>query len=165
VTKPPSYQGLQPASAAASRAKRANRRRDTEHELLLRRALWHIGLRYRKNFESLHGKPDIVFLRAHIAVFCDGDFWHGRDWTELRAKLERGTNSDYWIAKIASNIERDRRNTTLLEEDGWRVVRIWESDIKKDPKAVACYIRDIVSQAASTPYSSELAPTWSHSQR
>ena len=149
MRRTPSYQGLKPASAAASRAKQSNRRRDTQHELILRCELCRLGLRYRKNVASLPGKPDIVFSRAHVAVFCDGDFWHGRNWPGLRAKLEKGINPDYWIAKIAGNIERDRRNTALLEEDGWQVIRVWESDIKKDPKAVASYISEIVSQAVS----------------
>lgn len=142
--KTPSYRGLQPASAASSHAKRANRPSDTQHELLLRRELWRIGLRYRKNVQTLPGKPDIVFLGPRVVVFCDGDFWHGRDWPTLRAKLEQGTNPDYWVAKIKSNIERDQRNTSLLEEAGWHVIRVWESDIKKDLCVVACHIRDVV---------------------
>ena len=145
--KSPSFRGLQPASAASSRAKRANRRHDTQHELLLRSELWRMGLRYRKNVRTLPGKPDIVFPGVRVVVFCDGDFWHGRDWPALRAKLEQGTNPDYWTAKIESNIERDRHNTALLEEDGWHVVRLWESDIKKDPFVAACYVRDVISQA------------------
>lgn len=151
MVKSPSFADLKPASAASSRAKRHNRRTDTQHETTLRRELWRMGVRFRKNVETLPGKPDIVFVRARAVVFCDGDFWHGRNWTELRAKLERGTNSGYWIAKIASNIERDQRNTAILEKDGWQVIRVWEGDIKNDPNAVACYIRDIVSRAVSTP--------------
>jgi DNA mismatch endonuclease (patch repair protein) len=143
-TKVPSYKGLKPASDAASRVKSANRRQDTMHEVLLRTQLWHLGLRFRKNVITLPGKPDIVFSRAKVAVFCDGDFWHGRDWQSRQQKLSRGTNSSYWLAKIASNIERDTRNTSLLKKAGWRVIRLWETDVKRNPLAAAMRIRKIV---------------------
>src|ERR1700729_2873440 len=92
----PCFKGLSPASPASSRAKKMNRSTDTEHERLLRRLLWRQGLRYRKNVRALPGKPDIVFSAARIAVFCDGDFWHGRDWHRLSRKLRTGTNASYW---------------------------------------------------------------------
>lgn len=79
-----------------------------------------------------------------LAVFCDGDFWHGRNWPVLSSKLAQGTNPDYWLAKIRSNIERDKRNTALLEKLGWHVLRLWESDIKQDPSAAASYVRDLI---------------------
>lgn len=68
-------------------------------------------LRYRVNVATLPGKPDLMFARARVVVICDGDFWHGRDWESRRAKLSTGWNASYWIAKIASNIEQDRRVT------------------------------------------------------
>src|SRR5688500_9426013 len=136
----PSYAGLRPPSEAASRAKRANRKRDTAPELLLRRALWRLGLRYRTHADTLPGKPDVVFTRARVAVFCDGDFWHGRSWDVLRQKLAVGTNAAYWGAKISRNIERDRASNAALQTQGWSVVRLWETDIKKDPDAAARYI-------------------------
>ena len=142
--KVPSYSGYQPVSAAASRIKRKNRSRDTQHEVLLRRELWRRGLRFRKNLRSLPGKPDIVFLGPRVAVFCDGDFWHGRNWPALKEKLEHGSNAGYWPAKIASNVERDRQNTSLLEKDGWCVVRIWETDIKRDLAAAANGVEEAV---------------------
>lgn len=142
----PSYHGLRPASPAASRAKQGNKRRDTEHELLLRRTLWHMGLRFRKNVENLIGKPDLVFTGPKIAVFCDGDFWHGRNWPSLEAKLEQGTNPGYWAAKIKSNMERDARNTALLEEQGWLVIRLWETNIKKDPVSAATLVKNAVDE-------------------
>lgn len=104
-----------------------------------------MGLRYRKNVKTLPGKPDIVFPPARIVVFCDGDFWHGRNWPGLRAKLKEGTNADYWQAKIKSNIKRDKRNTALLEKAGWQVIRLWETDIEKDPVAAANYVRKAVN--------------------
>src|SRR5947209_1948897 len=93
----PSFKGLRPASEAASRAKRATRKRDTRPELLLRRALGAAGGRYHTHVTGLPGSPDLVFKRARLAVFCDGDFWHGRDWPALRAKLLRRHNADYWV--------------------------------------------------------------------
>ncbi len=143
-SKAPSYQGLQPASTSASRAKQVNKRRDTGPELLLRRAVWHMGLRFRKNVESLPGKPDLVFPGTKVAVFCDGDFWHGRNWLSLESKLEQGTNPTYWVAKIKSNMDRDARNTALLEECGWLVMRLWEGDIKKDPISAASLVKGVV---------------------
>ena len=93
---------------------------------------------------DLPGKPDIVFMGAKVAIFCDGDFWHGRKWLTLEGKLTQGTNGEYWSAKIGTNIERDRRNNALLEGSGWRVIRIWETDIKKDVAAAATLVREVV---------------------
>ena len=148
----PSYKGFVPASEAASRTKRANRKTDTAHEVLLRRELWRLGLRYRKYVANLPGHPDLVFRRARVLVFCDGDFWHGRDWPALRAKLLLRHNAGYWVAKIARNRERDRQHTALLKRQGWLVLRFWETDIKKDPAAAARVVRDAVrSRAAAVP--------------
>src|SRR2546425_5950598 len=83
----PSFRGYKPSSEASSRAMRGNRKRDTKPEKLLRRQLWRLGLRFRKNVSSLPGQPDIVFPTEKIAVFCDGDFWHGRNWADLKSKL------------------------------------------------------------------------------
>lgn len=140
----PSFKNYQPASELSSRVKRLTKRTDTKPEVLLRTALWRRGLRYRKNVRSIRGKPDLVFLRARVAVFCDGDFWHGRDWPSLREKLHTRANSDYWIAKIQANIERDQRTTESLTSDGWLVMRIWESDIARDPTRVAEEVHQIV---------------------
>lgn len=109
--------------------------KDTEPELLVRQALWKRGLRYRVNVRTLPGKPDIVFTRAKIAIFCDGDFWHGHNWAVRgMASLEEELNSysEFWRSKILSNIERDSKNTLALTESGWIVIRLWESDIRKD---------------------------------
>lgn len=78
------------------------------------------------------GKPDIVFHRARVAVFCDGDFWHGRRWRDRHEKLARGSNAPYWTAKISANVARDRRTTRLLRAAGWIVVRLWETDVLRD---------------------------------
>lgn len=142
----PSFKGFQPSSEASSRTKRANKRRDTTHEVLLRRQLWSMGMRFRKNVDALPGKPDLVFLRARVVVFCDGDFWHGRNWPTLKAKLVGGANSDYWLAKIEANVERDKRNTALLEDGGWRVIRLWETDIKRDRLRAALQVKEAVEE-------------------
>jgi DNA mismatch endonuclease (patch repair protein) len=144
-TTTPSFAGLRPASEASSRTKRNNRNVDTLHEVALRSELWRMGLRFRKNVRSLPGKPDIVFSGAHVVVFCDGDFWHGRDWPNLRKKLRRGSNAPYWSAKIARNIRRDASITNLLKCAGWHVIRIWEGKIRENPALVAAQVRKIVT--------------------
>lgn len=133
--KSPSFKGLSPSSPRASAAaKGSSRKAGTAHEVLLRRELWQQGLRYRKNVADLPGKPDIVFLGAKVAVFCDGDYWHGKDWEARKAKLATGSNPEYWIKKIERNMERDRQNVVALEAEGWAVIRLWESEIKKDSR-------------------------------
>ena len=109
--------------------------KNTKPEMALRRMLWSRGMRYRVNVKTLPGKPDIVFTKAKVAVFCDGDFWHGHNWAirgleSLNVELER--YAPYWKDKILNNIKRDNENTVLLESAGWVVIRIWESDIKSD---------------------------------
>jgi DNA mismatch endonuclease (patch repair protein) len=116
---------------------------------LLRRLLWSLGLRYRKNVARLPGRPDLVFVSARVVVFCDGDFWHGRHWPRLKKKLERGSNAAYWSAKIARNVQRDRANTRVLEQQGWRVLRLWETDIKRDPQGAARQIQRAVSRRSA----------------
>jgi len=105
-----------------------------------------MGFRYRKNCTELPGTPDLVFSGARVAVFCDGDFWHGRDWACLRRKLESGTNPGYWAAKIESNIKRDTRNAASLEAAGWIVLRLWETDIKRDPIAAAELVKRVLDE-------------------
>jgi DNA mismatch endonuclease, patch repair protein len=140
----PSFTGLSAASLASSHAKKMNRNCDTAHERRLRALLWRRGLRYRKNVRLLPGKPDIVFSTARVAIFCDGDFWHGRDWKQLSRKLRAGTNASYWIAKIKANRSRDRRNARLLEREGWAVIRIWETDIHNDPERTVQAIEELL---------------------
>jgi len=139
--KAPSYKGLVPASEQASIAKRHNQGVNTRHEALLRRGVWRLGYRYRKNVRTLPGRPDIVFPTAKLAVFCDGDFWHGRQWKKLRQHLQEGTNAPYWTAKIARNRERDQAINKTLRRQGWRVLRLWETEILADPTAAAERIR------------------------
>ena len=109
---------------------RAIRSKDTTIELALRKALWQRGIRYRKNYKGLIGKPDIVITKYRIAVFCDSDFWHGYDWENRKARIK--SNQDYWIPKIELNMKRDREVTATLVEQGWIVLRFWEHTIRKE---------------------------------
>jgi DNA mismatch endonuclease (patch repair protein) len=144
--KAPSFAGLRPASESASLAKRMNRSVDTKHELLLRGELWRRGLRFRKNRVDLPGKPDIVFASARVVVFCDGDFWHGRNWRRLSSQLRKRANPDYWRQKIRSNRERDKRTTMLLTGLGWCVIRLWENDIHANPQNAAAVVERAVRE-------------------
>jgi len=154
TSKTPSYKDLRPASAAASRAAQgSSRKKDTKPEATLRKLLWSCGYRYHKDVASLPGRPDLVFASARVAVFCDGDFWHGRDWQTRRRKLEGGHNARYWVAKIARNMERDRVATQNLEAAGWTVLRLWETDILKGPEAA---LERVIEAIENAPDSAEL---------
>lgn len=104
---------------------------DTSIEICLRRKLWEKGYRYRKNYDKLPGKPDIVLTKYKIAIFCDSEFFHGKDWESLRLRLEKGNNSEYWIKKILRNILRDEEVNKQLLFMGWSVIRFWGKDILK----------------------------------
>lgn len=104
--------------------------KDTTIELMLRKALWREGIRYRKNYKQLPGKPDIVITKYRIAVFCDSDYWHGYDWENRQARIK--SNREYWIPKIERNMERDRQVNIQLVATGWIVLRFWETQIRKD---------------------------------
>ena len=106
--------------------------KDTKIEILLRKALWSKGYRYRKNYDKLPGKPDIVFTKYKIAIFCDGEFFHGKDWEILKPRLEQSNNSEYWIKKIDRNRKRDLEINQKLLYLGWTVIRFWGKDIKKN---------------------------------
>ena len=137
TSKAPSYVGLRPASRSASTVKSRIRSGNTRAELQLRKTLFALGLRYRLHVAYLPGRPDVVFSGSRVAVFCDGDFWHGRNWRARRARLKAGTNAGYWIDKIRYNMARDKRQTRQLQREGWIVIRIWESVILQDPSAAA----------------------------
>jgi DNA mismatch endonuclease (patch repair protein) len=94
--------------------------------------------------KTLPGKPDIVFVSQKVAIFCDGDFWHGRNWNHLSGKLRAGSNPSYWTQKIKTNRQRDRRTDKLLKREGWIVLRFWETDIHRDPAQAANKIVGLV---------------------
>lgn len=103
--------------------------KDTEIEVLLRKALWKKGYRFRKNYSKLPGKPDIAFTKYKIAIFCDGEFFHGKDWEVLKPRLEQGKNPEYWVKKIQRNIDRDDEKDKELLFQGWTVIHFWGKDI------------------------------------
>lgn len=99
-------------------------------EASIAKALWHRGYRYWLNYKKLPGSPDVALQKYHVAVFVDGEFWHGYDWGNRKPKLKR--NRDYWIAKIEENIARDKRVDLQLMELGWTPIHFWSKDIKKN---------------------------------
>jgi DNA mismatch endonuclease (patch repair protein) len=115
---------------ARSRLMKKIRSKDTKPELKLRKALWSKGYRYRKDVSSLPGKPDIAIKKYKIAIFIDGEFWHGYHWEEKKNKIKR--NRSYWIPKIERNMQRDRQYTLQLQQMGFRVFRFWEHKIRED---------------------------------
>lgn len=133
----PSFKGRNPVSEKSSIVKSKNKSKATRHEMLLRRELRKLGLRFKTNVNSLPGKPDIVFADKKLAVFCDGDFWHGRNWRTLKKRLQKTRNRKYWISKIEYNRQRDKRILTKLRSQRWKVIRIWESNIVAHPGEIA----------------------------
>jgi len=146
----PRFDGRIASSRASSYAKQQTPRHDTTPERMLRRALWARGRRYRLHRGDLPGRPDIIFVRHRVVVFCDGDFWHGKDWRLRLAKLARGANSDYWIAKISANMKRDKATSKRLTRDGWVVLRFWESEIHADVQRVADEICAVLARSVDS---------------
>lgn len=108
----------------------AVKNKDSQIEIKLRSALWQKGYRYRKNYSKLEGKPDIVLLKYKIAIFCDSEFWHGYNW-QIR-KNDIKSNKKFWIKKIEGNIQRDKTVNEILNKQGWKVLRFWGNEIKKN---------------------------------
>lgn len=111
-------------------------------EMMLAKALWHSGYRYRKNFKKLPGSPDIAILKYNIAVFIDGEFWHGKDWEQRKMHLK--SNRDYWIEKIEENMARDFRNDNLLVQMGWTPIHFWEKDVLRNLESCVVTIVELV---------------------
>ena len=120
------------------------RSKDTKIEVILRNALWHEGIRYRKNYTKIPGKPDIAITKYKIAVFCDSEFFHGKDWEQLNPRLEKSNNSAFWIKKISRNRERDLEVDRELHALGWVVLRFWGNDIKKNKEECVKVIKEAV---------------------
>lgn len=116
---------------------------NTKPEILLRKALWHAGIRYRKNYTALPGKPDIALTKQKIAIFIDGDFWHAR-WHQDYPGEQINSNKEYWRKKLSRNVERDKEVNDELTNLGWLVLRFWESDIQKDLTAVVQEIKKYI---------------------
>lgn len=113
-------------------------------ENLLAKELWHHGVRYRKNYKKLPGSPDIAVTKYKLAIFVDGEFWHGHDWDNRKQKLKR--NRDYWIEKIEENMRRDERNDQSLIKLGWVPIHFWEKDILKNLDYCTPVILDYIAQ-------------------
>ena len=134
-------------SLTVSKNMRKIHSKDTSIELQLRKALWHKGYHYRKNYKALPGSPDIVLTKYKIAIFCDSEFFHGKDWEILKLRLEKGKNPDFWIKKIERNRNRDCENDRQLLFLGYTVLHFWGQDITKHTdeclQAIEEAIRDI----------------------
>ena len=120
------------------------RSKDTTIEIILRKALWNKGYRYRKNYKKLPGSPDIVLTKYKIAIFCDSEFFHGKDWEVLKQRLDKGANSEFWISKISRNRERDDEINKRLLFEGWTVIRFWGDDIKKHADECVKVVEDVI---------------------
>ena len=127
--------------AQRSKCMRRIRSKDTSIEVTLRKLLWHAGYRYRKNDADLPGKPDIALTKHKIAIFCDGEFFHGKDF-DTKKKPE--TNAEYWEEKIKKNIQRDQVVEADLKGMGWTVIRFWSRDIIKDPDSCVKAVEEII---------------------
>lgn len=121
--------------------------KNTTIEILLGKAMWKLGLRYRKNDKTVFGKPDFVFKGKKISIFCDSEFWHGKYLFEGRYIPK--TNTEFWIAKITRNAERDIKVNEKLLSEGWIVIRFWEEEIRKNPDLCALKVKKFVNQEDS----------------
>ncbi|MBO4749587.1 MAG: very short patch repair endonuclease [Lachnospiraceae bacterium] len=118
--------------------------KDTSIELKLRKALWAKGYRYRKNVRELPGVPDIVLPKYKLAIFCDSEFFHGKDWEVLKPQLERGNNAQFWIDKITNNKRRDDEANKKLMFLGWTVIRFWGKDILKNTDTCVKVVEEVI---------------------
>lgn len=120
----------------------SNKSTGTKPELVLAKAMWALGLRYRKNSRSIFGKPDFSFKKYKVAVFVDGEFWHGKDWEQRKVEIKG--NREFWIAKIERNIRRDMEVTGRLKAEGWTVLRFWSNDVVKNAGCHAEKVKEII---------------------
>lgn len=104
--------------------------KNTQPEKLLRKALWHAGVRYRSNKQRLRGKPDISLIKYRLVIFVDGSFWHGHDWEKRKENIK--SNREFWIPKIERNRQRDREIKHYYQSKGWTVLRFWDFEVKKE---------------------------------
>ena len=118
--------------------------KDTSIEVSLRRALWKKGYRYRKDYSALPGKPDIVLTKYRIAIFCDGELFHGKNWEILKPRLLKGNNPDFWVKKIERNMKRDDENDKKLLFLGWTVIHFWGNDILKNTDQCVKVIEEVI---------------------
>lgn len=136
---PKSYDSTPAIRKRMSKVKLKNGKAET----LLAKRLWSLGHRYRRNYKKLPGSPDIALTKFKIAVFVDGEFWHGKDWAARKERLQH--NREYWIEKIEENIARDRRVDAELLQMGWTPVHFWEEDVLKDPDACVWAVIELMT--------------------
>lgn len=108
----------------------AIRSTNTKDEVRLAKALWALGYRYRRNNKTVFGRPDFTFKKIKLAIFVDGEFFHGKNWDIDKNRIK--TNSEFWIKKIERNMQRDIEVNTYLESQNWKILRFWSNDIKKN---------------------------------
>lgn len=120
------------------------RSKNTKIERILRKALWERGIRYRKNYSKLPGTPDIVLTRYKIAIFCDSEFFHGKNWEDQKLRLAKGNNGEFWINKISKNIVHDEDVNKKLWIMGWTVIRFWGEEIKKNTDECVKTIEEVI---------------------
>ena len=138
----PRFHGV--ASAKSSKSMSRIRGKDTSIEVKLRKALWARGYRYRKNYKAIPGRPDIAITKYKIAIFCDSEFFHGKDWEVLRPRLQNGKNPDYWVPKIERNMQRDIEKNQALLFDGWTVIHFWGKDILRNTEECVRVIEEVI---------------------
>jgi len=117
--------------------------KDTKPEILFRKALWHKGIRFRKNVTDIMGKPDICIKSKKLAIFIDSEFWHGK--TYLEGKVPQ-SNKEYWIRKFERNIARDNEVNKYLKQQGWKVFRFWTKDIKTNLDKLIATVMDYLNK-------------------
>jgi len=115
---------------------------NTTPEIALRKALWTAGIRYRKNVNTMPGKPDIVIAKIKLTIFVDSEFFHGYNWNEKKTKIK--TNRDYWIPKIERNMQRDKEVNEFLTANGWTVLRFWSKDVEKNLETCVATIQEAI---------------------
>lgn len=122
----------------------AIRSTNTKDEVRLAKALWALGYRYRRNNKTVFGRPDFTFKKIKLAIFVDGEFFHGKNWNIDRNRIK--TNSEFWIKKIERNMQRDIEVNTYLESQNWKILRFWSSDIKKNLDACILEIQNAINE-------------------
>ncbi len=127
-----------------SKNMRAIKSTGTKDEIRLAKALWHLGYRYRKNNKTVFGKPDLTFKKYKIAVFVDSEFFHGKDWERQKDRIK--SNREFWHKKIERNIQRDIEVNNYLTAQGWKIIRFWSKEVKKDLNSCIIIIQKEILQ-------------------
>lgn len=124
------------------------RGKNTKPEIILRKALWHAGIRYKSNKQQLPGKPDISLIKYKLVIFVDGSFWHGYDWENRKTAIK--SNRDFWIPKIERNRQRDREINHYYQSKGWTVLRFWDFEVKKELGSCVKRVLEVISNTLKT---------------